>query len=302
MNKVYKISYLVALFIGWFPSQASPRDTTEIKHNQAVDHSYKPIVLRLNEDGTKYLRLILWHQIWGQVIENNPGTTNLTGQPAAQSFDIGLRRSRMMAIARVSPRFLILTHLGINNPTFVNGGANGTGNKKPGLFIHDAWTGYVVVNEKLYLGAGLHYWNGISGLTNSSTLNMMTLDASIFNWPNIDLTDQFARQYCIYAKGKLGKFDYRMALNKPFAVGNAPVESRSTNRLNDQLALQGYFNCQFLAQESNQLPFMVGTYLGTKEIFNIGLGFHHCPKATVSLQNDEEKNTCYISSWGCHFL
>ncbi len=289
MKCFYKLILLSGLFMAWLPSSANIRDTTEVQNSIPADHSYKPIVLRLNDDGTKYLRLILWHQMWVRSTENNPGTTGFSGEPAANSFDIGLRRSRILAVAQVSPRFLILTHFGINNHTFANGGANNTGNKKPGLFIHDAWTEYAVINEKLHLGAGLHYWNGISRLTNTSTLNMMTLDAPIFNWPTIELTDQFARQYGIYAKGKLGKLDYRMALNKPFAAGSEPVEGRATNKLNDNPALQGYFNFQFLDQESNQLPFMVGTYLGAKEIFNIGLGFHHHAKATASLNQGTEK-------------
>ncbi|WP_224997837.1 porin [Cesiribacter sp. SM1] len=287
MNKIYRLSVLLVLLaMAWSPVKAY-KDSTDVAPIGPVDHSYKPLVLRLNEEGSKYLRLIMWHQFWVRSSENNPGTVNVAGEPVTNSFDIGLRRSRMLAMAQISPRFLILTHFGINNHSFVNGGANGTGNKKPGLFIHDAWTEYAVINEKLYVGAGLHYWNGISRLTNSSTLNMLTLDAPIFNWPNIELTDQFARQYGIYAKGKLGKLDYRLALNKPFTTGGAPVEGRATNRLNDELALQGYLNYQFLEQESNQLPYMVGTYLGTKEIFNIGLGFHHHPKSTALMQDGE---------------
>jgi hypothetical protein len=50
---------------------------------------------------------------------------------------------------------MILTHFGINNQTFTNGGAgtSGTGGygagKKPGLFFHDAWNEYVVLPEKI---------------------------------------------------------------------------------------------------------------------------------------------------------
>lgn len=288
MKKLFYFLLLLGTYLFSLPARAQ-QDTSAVIVVPAVDHSYKPLTLRLNEDGTKYLRLIMWHQFWVRATENNPGTASITGEPAAHSFDIGLRRSRMLALAQISPRFLILTHFGINNQTFANGGAPGAGPKKPGMFIHDAWTEYALVQNKLHLGAGLHYWNGISRMSSASTLNFMTLDAPIFNWPTIEMTDQFARQFGIYAKGQLGRFDYRMALNKPFAAGGAPIEDRATNRLNDQLALQGYFNYQFLDRESNFLPYMVGTYLGTKEIFNIGLGFHHHPKATASLQNGREQ-------------
>lgn len=287
MTKNLQILILLALFISFsFESKAQKDEKDDVQ--KPVDHSYKPIILKLNEDGSKYLRLIMWHQIWVKSTENNPGTADVNGKASGNSFDIGLRRSRMLAMAQISPRFLILTHFGINNQTFVNGGA-GTTNKKPGLFIHDAWTEYAVVQNKLHIGAGLHYWNGISRMSNASTLNSMTLDAPIFNWPTIELTDQFARQYGIYAKGKLGKLDYRMALNQPFSSGSAPIEGRALNHLNDNLATQGYFNYQFKDQESNALPFAVGTYLGAKEILNIGVGFHRHANATASLQNGVEK-------------
>jgi hypothetical protein len=44
---------------------------------------------------------------------------------------------------------MILTHFGINNQTFTNGGAGTSGTVdtvlKPGLFFHDAWNEYAVV-------------------------------------------------------------------------------------------------------------------------------------------------------------
>ena len=36
---------------------------------------------------------------------------------------------------------------------------------------------------------------------------------------------------------------------------------------------QGYFMWQFLDKESNQTPYMIGSYLGKKRVFNIGTGF-----------------------------
>jgi hypothetical protein len=40
---------------------------------------------------------------------------------------------------------------------------------------------------------------------------------------NIELTDQFARQFGIYMQGQIGKLDYRIALNKPFAAGGLAI-------------------------------------------------------------------------------
>lgn len=266
-----------------------------------VDHSYKPLTLKLNDSGSKYVRLLMWHQIWATNTENNPGTVDVNGKALnGSSFDVAIRRSRFLAYAQISPRFLILTHWGINNQSFINGGSPnhtagvtataGNQGKKPQLFIHDAWTEYELVKDKLYLGAGLHYWNGVSRLSSNSTLNFMTLDAPIFNWSTIEATDQFARQFGIYAKGQLGRLDYRFAWNKPFVNGTAvaamaPVAAASevaTNTLTEKSALQGYVNWMFWDKESNKLPFYVGSYNGAKKVLNVGAGFYSHPESSGS--------------------
>ena len=285
--------------------QATPAPAAQAAPAQPkpVDHSYKPLTLKLNEDGSKYVRFIMWHQVWATATQNNPGTLDVNGKDIGDKWtgDVAMRRSRFLAYAQVSPRFLILTHWGINNQSFINGGAanhvagvtapvSNLG-KKPQLYIHDAWTEYAVSKGKLHIGAGLHYWNGVSRLSSNSTLNFMTLDAPIFNWFNIEATDQFARQYGIYAKGQLGKLDYRVSVNKPFVFGNVLNTTNFTtgavsgkevavNVASEKPAFQGYANWMFWDKESNVLPFFVGSYLGTKKVFNIGAGFYSQAEAT----------------------
>lgn len=293
------------------------------------------IKLKLNDEGSKYVRFIMWNQTWFRYTQNNPGTA-VNGSTANTSFDIGARRLRFLGFAQITPRYLILMHFGINNQTFISGGVpNGgeTGNggtdtrgKKPGIFFHDVWNEYAVIpNMKpgtkeankfsLYAGAGLHYWNGVSRMTSASTLNFMAVDAPIFNWANIDEADQFARQMGLYLKGKAGKLDYRVSLNRTFstktplptstdgkhlvldkavdynaglinpaigAAGHIPDLKAGTYNGGKNLSYGGYFMYQFKDQESNLLPFTVGTYVGTKKVFNLGGGFYYSPKGTAS--------------------
>lgn len=282
----------------------------------AVDHSYKPMTLKLTEDGKKFIRLITWHQIWFTATQNNPGTRDVNGNfidgsndTKSWTGDLALRRSRFLVHAQVSPRYMILSHWGINNQSFINGGANAGSNlaatggasnngKRPQVYMHDMWNEFAVVPGKLSIGAGLHYWNGISRLTSNSTLNFMTLDAPIFNWANIEATDQFARQFGIYAKGQIlkGRLDYRVHLNKPFVSGTAPNAVGKTtagavnpatagiavNVLNENWSQGGYFKYMFKDKESNVYPFEVGSYLGSKHIFNVGAGFYRHKGATMS--------------------
>lgn len=258
----------------------------------------------LNEDGSKFMRVIAWNQIWMRSSEMNPGTM-IGGEPTSTATDIGNRRLRFLAYAQVSKRYMILTHFGINNQTFINGGAAGTSGtggygagKKPGLFFHDAWNEYAVVlpeKDKKFsftLGAGLHYYMGLSRLTMASTLNFLTIDAPIFNWPLIENSDQFARQVGLFAKGKYGKLEYRLSYNKPYATNLTPTNTTTAsnavavdNSGVTKWSKAGYLEYQFLDQEANVLPFKVGSYLGTKKVFNIGAGFYTAPDATKTSVN-----------------
>jgi hypothetical protein len=257
----------------------------------------------MNPDGSKYVRLLTWSQIWARSVQNNPGTL-INGTPQDKTFDVGGRRLRMLAFAQINSRFMVLAHLGINNQSFLNGGAAGTSGtggygagKKPGLFFHDFWSEYTVIpaiNSEtkkpnkftMNIGAGLHYLMGVSRMTMSSTLNYLAVDAPIFNWALIENSDQFARQYGVFAKGKAGKFEYRLALNKPFATNGTATESVAIdNNGQSKTALAGYLEYEFFDRESNVLPFKVGTYVGTKKVFNVGAGFYSQKEGTQSLKN-----------------
>lgn len=288
-----RISLIAAVLFSSFSgySQGSPDYGSGLKFN-------------LKEDGSKYLRVLAWNQIWFRSSDMNPGTV-INGEEASSSTDIGNRRLRILLHAQLSPRYMIVTHFGINNQTFTNGGAAGTTGtggygqgKKPGLFFHDAWNEYAVVVPQadkkfsLSLGGGLHYYMGLSRMTMSSTLNYLAIDAPIFNWPLIENSDQFARQGGLFAKGKYGKFEYRLSYNKPFATNLAPVDVTTSdlavavdNNGNTKWSKAGYFEYQFFDIESNLLPYKVGSYLGTKKVFNLGAGFYSAPDATRTSVN-----------------
>ena len=188
--------------------------------------------INLSPDGSKYLRFLLWTQVYARYNENNTGTLRAPNKPKESQIDFGIRRSRMVVLAQLNPRFLVYTHLGINNQNAVSGGvAPAADGKKPQLFIHEAVTEYKV-NKYLSLGAGLHYFNGISRLTNASTTSILTMDLPLTNFPTIELTDQFARWLGIYAKGRIGKFDYRLSMNDAFLTNqtSTPLSLGSTSQ------------------------------------------------------------------------
>lgn len=231
--------------------------------------------VNLDDVGDKYFRLITWHQVWARYNQNNDGSMR-AGTAQDATTDFGLRRSRFLMFSQLNKKFLIVTHFGINNQNAVSGGYLGIDGKKPQLYMHDAWIDYTVIPKYLNIGGGLHYWNGLSRMTNASTLNLMAYDAPILNWATIEATDQFARKLGIFAKGKIGKLAYQVAVNDPFETntgGAIAIDRTNYNPQNTGKVFEGYFQYEFWDAEGNLLPYRVGTYLGTKKVFNIGAGF-----------------------------
>ncbi|MEM9835934.1 MAG: porin [Bacteroidota bacterium] len=264
-----------------------------------VDHSYKPLKLNLNEKGDKYVRFILWHQMWAT-------TNNLANEGSRLQLTPSIRRSRVLAFAQVSPRFLILTHFGLNGLTPNNLTTLGNNGDAAQFFLHGAWTEFKVSKDNgLYVGGGLHYWNGLTRLSSASTLNFMTLDQPrpFSPWHSLGYGDQFARHLGIYAKGNFGKFDYRVALNAPSRAAlndgvsysdrssityNGVHHSDTEGLATGNSIYQGYFRFNLLDAESSKLPYNVGTYLGKKKVLALGTGFYLHPNGAYDNAEGQE--------------
>lgn len=242
--------------------------------------------IKFDEDGKKYLRLISWAQVQATYNNDAAATSSKT------SFN--LRRARVLMFSQITDKFLLLTHFGLNslNSSSLSPTGKGTGSQ---LFLHAAWAQYSLGKDHA-IGGGLHYFNGISRLNNQSTLNMMTLDNNRQSWATIGLSDQFARHVGIFMKGKFGKLQYRVAINDAIANGldarvpaaNGEVAYGGVNLLGTKdsgKTFAGYFEYNVLDQESNFLPYKVGTYLGGKKVFNIGAGFFLHPNGSVKMDS-----------------
>lgn len=278
MKKIYLIATLLLLSLKGF-SQGSPDYGSGMKFN-------------LNDEGSKYLRVISWAQFWTQYNSDRPLDANGNEQA---NIDFSLRRARVLLYAQISKDFLILTHFGLNSLNSNNLSPTGTGEGSQ-LFLHDAYAQYSLGKNNA-IGGGLHYWNGISRLNNASTLNILTLDNQRQSWATLGLSDQFGRHIGVFAKGAFGKVQYRVSINDAMAnnlqstvvpVNNGPATYTGRRLLGSKEAgktYTGYFEYGFLDAESNFLPYKVGTYLGTKKIFNVGAGFFLHPNGAVNADN-----------------
>jgi hypothetical protein len=237
--------------------------------------------VNFDEEGKKYLRIISWVQAQAIYRDQVPEETN--------HLNFNLRRARILTYAQLNDKFLILTHIGLNNLNADNLSPLGKGEDSQ-VFFHGIWGQYSLGDHSV--GGGLHYWNGISRLNNQSTLNFLPMDNNRQSWATFGLTDQFGRHIGVYGKGKFGKLQYRVAINDvlkngaddrdPLEVASAVYAGRRLLGSRDAgFAYAGYFDYNILEQEANLLPFKVGTYLGTKKIFNIGAGFFYHPSGSV---------------------
>ena len=271
-------------------------------HAQGGDGYGEGLKIKFDSTGTKYIKFMTWSQLWMRYNENNPGSV-VNGQATNSQFDIALRSSRILIMSQITSKFMVMVHMGVNNQTLLSGGAfgqgsSGTDGKKPQLFIHEATMEHKIYKDYLTLGGGLHYYNGLSRKSMTSTASYMTLDAPIFNWRNVDANDQFARNLGIFAKGRAKKLEYRAAFYMPFdlqatnsltkldttAAKNHVEIASYRGRGTSRPAVNGYFNYQFFDQESNLLPYYTGSYNGAKKVLNVGVGFDYQSKSMWSVQ------------------
>ena len=235
----------------------------------------KEVKLFLNESQTHWVKGTGLGQIWVRYTDLNPGST-IYGTPKGEVFDVGLRRVRYQVMGQLTDQVFIYTQFGINSFGSLSG-------RKPGMFLHDVTAEYAVIKNKLSLGAGLHGWNGTVRYSSSSVGSILGLDLPYIEESTNDITDQFVRKMGVFAKGQLGRLDYRISASNPFPIQTAlsPVPTLPDNVTGiayystsaPAMNYQGYFFWQFWDKEANQVPYMTGTYLGKKKVFNLGFGF-----------------------------
>lgn len=309
MNKSLLCAGLALISTNAFAQDVNIANDTIIKEKKEIlnslqnveepkfKHSLGDLNIKLDESGERFLKFGLNSQVWLRSIENNPGTL-VNGIEQKNTYDAGLRRMRVTMQAQLSPSYQIYLQLGINNQSFISGGGSGTGangqGKKPGIFFMDAYNELAIIPQKdfktkipnkfnLYLGAGLHGFNGISRLSNASTGKILMVDLPVFNYPNIETSDQFARQLGVFVRGEYDKINYRFAVNKPFATNQQPKVGQTVdNNQSGKLSYSGYVMYNFFEKETGSTAFLPGFYLGTKKVVNVGAGFYTSKDGALS--------------------
>lgn len=268
---------------------------------QSLNARYKEgLKIYMSDDSTRYIRGTGLAQIWLRYNMNNPGST-INGTPRPDGVDIGLRRVRYQVFAQLTKKVFFYTQFGINS-------SNSISARRPQMYFHDVTAEYNVYKSYLVIGAGLSGWNGLARFSSSSVGSILAMDLPTVEETANDISDQFVRKMGVYAKGKIGGFDYRVSAANPYpvqttttvpgiaAVATLPAPVPSTASMPAQRAAyntayystrapdmqyQGYFMWQFFDKESNQVPYNNGSYLGKKRVLNLGAGFEYQQNAMV---------------------
>jgi hypothetical protein len=241
-------------------------------------------------DSSKFIQLSMVAQLWARNTDDNPYTT-IQNTPESNTTDFSIRRIRFVLSGALTDRVNFFVQFGQNNLNYLSA-------RKAGSFFHDITADYAIIKKKFSLGAGLNGWNGPSRFSNTSVGSILVLDPPNYQEVTNDTYDVFVRRLGVYAKGKLGKLDYRVSVGKPFVIqttsgsGTEAININSAfSTLPPNLVYQGYFMYQFLDQESNFGPSTTGSYLGKKSVFNIGAGFNVQKDAMFRYGNVVAKDT-----------
>jgi hypothetical protein len=278
---------------------------------QTVKKEKNNLKFNLNEDGSHFFQATFLNQTWVRFNESNDGTT-LFNKRAPSTFDIGLRRTRIQMFGQITDRTFIYFQFGQNN--FNNTAAYPNGNRKTASFFHDALCELKLSKgNQLKVGGGLTILNGVSRFSQPSIGSIMTLDVPVFLQYTVDQTDQFARRLAVYARGQVGKIDYRIYMSNPFPVTTngqaAPTLGKNATFVNTtvfanghgpgiQNQYGGYLAYNFFENETHTTPYMQGTYLGTKKVWNVAIGGAYQKDATWYLKQDTSgayKDTTYAN-------
>ena len=243
----------------------------------------------LSEDGSSYAGLKMVNQIWARYIWNNP---DVNGVKQYSDSDLGMRRNRILLYAGLHDRVFVYSQIGADNITYLS-------TQNTSLTLINAQAEFVVSKNKLNIGLGLNSWNGISRYNNSDFSEFLLADQPGFTTPFNGTYDRNGSQFGIYARGTLGKLQYRVALTKPFEAGIDSVSSPfTTEKINENFAVKGYFSWQFFDKDDSQFPFMTMNNLGQGKIFNIGAGFYYHPEAMlVEAEKDLSTVDAFLAAW-----
>ena len=252
----------------------------------AADKGRDPAIY-FGEDRNRYLRATFSVQFWLRYTDMNPGT-EVSGDPTSAAHDPSIRRFRLGASSMPIEKLFLRLNTGFNN-------LNPKSYRSTDLRLLDLYGEYRPARA-FHFGAGKSAWRGLSRNSAPQTTALLTGDLPIVATPTLNVKDEILRTLNVYAKGQIGKLDYRIVFFEPASVGESPgIDDPAEEGIadfvddpdNEGNGTSGYLKWQFFEHESNASPFSSGTYLGNKKVMNVGAGYDYQSRGAVYLSNGE---------------
>lgn len=262
------------------------------QQNNSVENPLKKTwITYFGKDSSLSIRNIGLVQIQARYQELNKGSIAPTGEIQNEMVDINIPRicfGQFLSYKRLNMFYL----LGTSSQTPANA-------KLGNVYTYETYISYQLVKRLLSIGLGQTLYNGLSRASSLQISQLIAVNPINQALPTAGKTDNLGRQFHFFAVGKIQKLEYRMALVKPMLqVGKDGkyLPELSENTASEvsyefpttKFGAEGYVCYQFLEEENTNYSSKSFSYLGSKKIFNIGLGFEYQPEATAYLNFDRD--------------
>ncbi len=229
-------------------------------------------IISSGQEKKKFKPEIKWNiraQLWMRYSDLNEGSL-IQNEPTSEFYDISIRRLRIPIYSQITPKIFFYSILGGNNFNFKT--------KDISLEILDLYAEYSFA-KFFEVGFGKSGWQGLSRWNIRSNKTLMGLDSPLFPLNSVEKNDDIGRLFGAWIKGQAGKFDYRLAFNRPYFVSVIPNGEVNFANNKPRVKTSTYVKYQFFEHESNKSAYQVGTYVQSKKVFNIGAGYQFQSKA-----------------------
>jgi len=280
---VYRISLFIAALM--LVTLTNFQLTAQVKPVTTAlpETKFKPesgtFVKFLNEEKTHYVKFNGYAQIWARYTDMNPGS-KMDQSILKNTADLSLRRLRLKMSVMPFDDFLFVVQAGTTNLTNLS-------NSENSFELLDAYGEYRP-NKLINIGFGRSNWKGLSRFASGPSATLL-YDVPLISIANVNRTDLTLRNYNIYAKGQVGRLDYRLIVAKPFIPSPAtPAQNISVfNNLAPKTNLSGYVKWEFFDKEANGSAVSAGSYLGKKKVLALGFGAEYQKDALWNLSNQD---------------
>jgi hypothetical protein len=215
-------------------------------------------------------------QFWARYTQLNPGSM-VFKEEKNEMIDLSVRRYRIGLQGNASDNLRYVFVVGNNNLNYYTV-------DNINLHLLDAYVDYQITS---FLGAGIgkNGWTGLSRYAAPSATQPLALDIDFVSIPLVNVYDDILRKLNVYVRGQVGGFDYRAVIAKPsyFNYNNGNKPNPNQARFADKYPVyqaSTYVKYQFLEKETQASPWSAGTYMGKKNVLNIGGGMFYQPNTT----------------------